>query len=1328
VVLAAATLLRLRGLDWDAHHHLHPDERFISMVEAKLTDPGGLRAYLNPRTSTLNPYNVGFPSFVYGTLPMLLARYAGERAGLAGYDGTYLAGRFLSGLFDLITIWLVYRLTRRLADRKAALLAAALLAGSPLAIQLSHFWTVDTFLTTFATASLLASVRLAQGHRDARTLLLGGVTAGLAISCKVTGLALVAPVGLGLVIGSWPGAGTPLTRGEWIRRAWVCGALGLVILFVTAATVRIALPYAFASANPLRFSLDPRWVEDLRRLDALMSAVAGFPPNFQWAGRTIGFPLWNLVVWGCSPFFGLPALLGAAAALASLRRRAAWPVTPLLLYITLVFAYHGFTTAKYMRYFYPSYPALAVCAALLLRRWLSYATTTQVHVWKRLVVATCIGGTLVSGLTFSAIYGREHTRVWASRWIYGHIQPSRLLVNETWDDSLPLAIAGFEAGRYSGPQLEIVGADNPAKVDAIVDALTKADGIAVTSNRAYGSLTRVPEVFPMTRAYYRALFDGRLGYRLVADVTSYPALGPLTIPDDGAEEAFTVYDHPRVLLFVKESDFSPDRVRGILTGALPLAAPTLTEWSHWPRGWQQTVAAITPPRHADSEVNLEPDSIEPLGSIKAVLAFYAALTLLGAIALPLMSAVFPCLADHGFGFARLAGLLIATYTTRVLLWTGLLSSGPLLPWLGLAVVAALSGLAFRADPAVRETLRLRRRALLASEGIFAVGFLLFVGARALHPEIYWGEKPMDLSILNVLVRSPGLPPPDPWFAGTPLSYYFFGHEMVAFLSQLTQIPTRYTFNLAFGLLGGATLQGAFALAANWGHRTRAGVAAAVFALLIGNLSGLREWLIHGRALDWDYFWATSRVVKDTINEYPLWSLLFADLHAHVIAIPMLLLVLAAALNFVRARAESSVSWRARVFSIAALGSAAGVQALTNAWDVPLLLGLFLIAPMAIVLNGRTTVATVVTAASDALCAAAVGLCVAGTMWSLHRGSPGIGRNIEGGAAGVDILTVFGFFFLLALVWWTSAALTRWKPAQDRSKRRGIAAVLAIVLTIVAVQAIDAFLAMGFLLFLSAMVWLAQDEDERLACGLAAAAFLLVLVPQHLYIGDRMNTFFKLYLEAWLLFAIATGVLVFGRSSRWEALGVGMRPAQLAVLLVFGASTFTGMTATRAAVSRHFARYSGPSLDGLRYLREDRPEEHEAVRWFSAHVPGTPVILEAQGPSYQDFARISMLTGLPTVLGWDYHVKQRGNTASDVQARQDDIRTIYEATDAAAIDQLLRRYRIAYVYDGWLERKVYSAAGLRKFGNTPNIFQLVYENPQARIYRVVAERSDALVER
>ena len=163
--------------------------------------------------------------------------------------------------------------------------------------------------------------------------------------------------------------------------------------------------------------------------------------------------------------------------------------------------------------------------------------------------------------------------------------------------------------------------------------------------------------------------------------------------------------------------------------------------------------------------------------------------------------------------------------------------------------------------------------------------------------------------------------------------------MVVVLTFLTNLSTRFTFNLAFGFLGGAILQGAYSLARNWGGRLRAGLAGAGLTLLLGNLSGLREWLVKKHALDWDYFWATSRVIRDTINEYPFWSLVFADLHAHVLAIPVFLLFAGAALHLVRAPRRSGLDRS----TAPRRGGAHGVrrracQALTNAWDVPLLDG------------------------------------------------------------------------------------------------------------------------------------------------------------------------------------------------------------------------------------------------------------------------------------------------------------------------------------------------------------------------------------------------------
>jgi YYY domain-containing protein len=1327
LLLAVGALLRFVSLKWDEGHHLHPDERFISMVEEKLSMPDRLSDYFDSTRSSLDPYNRGYGSFVYGTLPVLLAKGVGKVLGKTGYDGTYLVGRVLSGLFDLLTAWIAYLLTRRAAPllgRGAAFLAAGLLAFCPLAIQLSHFWAVDTFLTTFTALTLLGAVRHASGRsrlwEDAAT----GIALGLAVSCKVTGLGLFLPVGVAVLIRALAGP----AAGRLRRLA--AGASRFALLAVAAAvTVRVAFPHAFLGPGALSFRLDPRYVEDLKRLVALSSSVAGYPPALQWAGRTPLFPLYNFVFWGGGPFFGLAALAGLLWAPVAILRRKQWLLLPLILHAALLIAYHAGSLGKSLRYFYPVYPVLAVVAAVALAT-LARSPAGVRHRLPRSLGAAALAGTAVWGLAFSAIYMRPHTRVEASRWIYAHVTPPARFANESWDDGIPFSFPGYDNGAYAGPQLDLWGPDDRQKVELIVKTLEQADWIAVTSNRVYANITRLPSVFPMTTAYYRALFDGRLGFERAAEFTSYPSLGPLKIPDDRAEEQFTVYDHPRVLLFRKTKQFSPERVRASLLAAMPEAPPTIHEWEKQPRGRRHVGSSLLPPRRVDVEkATSGAGPSRETGSLLAAVLWYLAVLLVGVVAFPLAHALFPRLQDRGAGVARTLGLVLTTFLYVLLVQLGFLRNGRGAAVFALVLVGLFSAALFVwRRPLILRFVRERWRLLAGAEIAFAAGYLLFLGIRSLNPEIYWGEKPMDFSILNVLVRTRSLPPSDPWFAGASLGYYAFGQQMVAFLTLLTGLSTRYTFNLAIGLLGGLILQGAFTLLRNWGGTVRAGIAGAGLTVLVGNLAGLREWLVNHRPLDWNYFWATSRVVKDTINEYPFWSLVFADLHAHVLAIPLFLLFAACALHFIRIHANPPAGGLSRVASACALGFAAATQVLTNAWDAPLLLLLIgLVVLAAAAARGRVSLADGMRAAIDGVVAIAAALLVALPLWVKGGGAPGVGRNMDPAAAGVDIVTIFGIFFFLALLWWLAAAARRLSAeGQPAWTRRLILVSLAVLLIVLAFVSSEAFCAAGLLLFVAAWLRMAGEPEDRLAFAFIAAAFLLILFTQRFYVSDRMNTFFKLFQESWLLLALGTSALAFRSRERPAALGRWPLSARVAFFVLLGAGLFTSVTAARGAVGNHFAAYSGPSLDGLRYLEETRPGEFRAVLWMRRAIRGTPVLLEAQGPSYQDFSRISMLTGLPTVLGWEHHVRQRGNPPEEIDARREAVRQIYSSKTVAPAEALLRRYHVGYVYVGWLEQQTYPSEGLKKFDAEKALFEVAYENREAKVFRVVGGDSEDVI--
>ena len=106
-IIAVGAYLRLVGLDWDEEQHLHPDERFLTMVESSIAPVESLGDYFNTAESSLNPHNRGHGFFVYGTLPIFIVRYVAEWMGETGYGQVYLIGRALSALADLGVIALV---------------------------------------------------------------------------------------------------------------------------------------------------------------------------------------------------------------------------------------------------------------------------------------------------------------------------------------------------------------------------------------------------------------------------------------------------------------------------------------------------------------------------------------------------------------------------------------------------------------------------------------------------------------------------------------------------------------------------------------------------------------------------------------------------------------------------------------------------------------------------------------------------------------------------------------------------------------------------------------------------------------------------------------------------------------------------------------------------------------------------------------------------------------------------------------------------------------------------------------------------------------------
>jgi hypothetical protein len=583
LILLVGAGLRLYGLCWDDGQWLHPDERQIYFITTGLGWPSSLREALSPE-SPLNPGFFAYGSFPFYLLKAITALLAPMWPALRDPDNLHLIGRPLAALFDLGTVFITYCLARSLlagparprAARDGALVAAALVSLAVLHVQLAHFYTTDPLLTFFVMLTLTLASQVARGGGRRWQIVLG-IAFGLAMANKISAAVLVVAI-LAACWARTTGQGTLETR---------CPSRQTLATFPFAAPVRCMLPtiavaaVVFALIQPYAWIDWQTFLSDTIRESQIAWGLLDAPYTRQYAGTLpYVYSAWQTARWGLVLPLGIVAwgALGAAT-FRSLRRE---PRKNLLLlaWAGPYLAITGLLYARYLRYMLPLVPILCLLAAqfLFTPRIRDDAADEPSPLVRRrayLVVAIAVLVLFSLGyvLAFASIYAEPHSWVTASEWIYMHVPQGSTLAIEEWDTALPLPLdIGSESRRieeYRAHTLPLYAEpDDTGKWEMLAGTLAKSDYLIIASRRLYGSISRLPERYPLTARYYELLFDGQLGYELVEEFTRGPAwLNPRLPPlPDAArpvaqpDESFVVYDHPRVLVFRNADRLQPDEL------------------------------------------------------------------------------------------------------------------------------------------------------------------------------------------------------------------------------------------------------------------------------------------------------------------------------------------------------------------------------------------------------------------------------------------------------------------------------------------------------------------------------------------------------------------------------------------------------------------------------------------------------------------------------------------------------------------------------------------------------------------------------------------------
>ena len=682
---------------------------------------------------------------------------------------------------------------------------------------------------------------------------------------------------------------------------------------------------------------------------------------------------------------------------------------------------------------------------------------------------------------------------------------------------------------------------------------------------------------------------------------------------------------------------------------------------------------------------------------------------------------------------------------------------------------------------MKASLRENWRVILVTEVIFLAAFLAFYFVRLSNPDLWHpyrgGEKPMDLAFLNAVVKSTYFPPYDPWFSGGYINYYYFGQVLVATLTKLTAIPTAVTYNLAVPLFFALTVLGAFSAGFNlvaMGRRRitfswalGGGLCAALFAAVIGNLDGLFQLVqglwsnaphavdspwpgvaglvnawsglgerLAGKAMPLFDFWRSSRLMSPAISitEFPFFTFLFADLHAHLIGLPFTLLALGSILSLAQGWVKQGLGRVAQTFVVALCLGALWV---INSWDFPIY---FLLAAVVLLLLGMRRPFSRSSLLRNLLVGAGLFLASYALYYPFHYYYQQFYAGVNPSPEKTPLLQYLGVHGLFILII-GAYLLTRLK---DGLKRVPGGNSLLAVTGVWLFGLIAALLLLGlptaaflvFMLSLSALALAAaRDRASMVAAVLILAALALGLGVEFVTIkGDiqRMNTVFKFYLQAWVLMALASGYCLTVLAKTWSR---GRRPWLSYAWIPLVAVAFWGtllypIAATPIRVADRFVQLP-PTDDGTAYMRGatyndekgplDLSLDYRAVDWMQQNIEGSPVVLEGGTPLYRWGSRISILTGLPTVIGWDWHEKQqRAAFGVLVDTRLADVANMYSTADSATLLRLLRKYNVSYVYVGQLERNYYPPGGITKFDSMEGTGQLVrvYRDGPVSIYQVV----------
>lgn len=608
---------------------------------------------------------------------------------------------------------------------------------------------------------------------------------------------------------------------------------------------------------------------------------------------------------------------------------------------------------------------------------------------------------------------------------------------------------------------------------------------------------------------------------------------------------------------------------------------------------------------------------------------------------------------------------------------------------------------------------------LFEELIFLGGLLFWSYIRANNPDIHGLEKFMDFGFLNSILRSDYFPPKDMWYTPLSINYYYFGHLVTAVLTKLSFIPSLITYNLMLATLFSLTFTASFSIGLNLFEKINSSIKSVVAGILSAFLVSFGGNLTTIYALFKPYvpadtpvpFWQlpflpfnfpngywypnATRFIYHTIHEFPIYSFVVSDLHGHVLDIPCVLLIIALLFSLM-SKTKTLGNWKFEIGNLLLISFLLAVSYMTNAWDglIYLLLSFMVLAVLnfynkqRLIFSNKTLYRFL-----KEILIIVTGFFIFSLPFSL---------SFKPFVSGIGVLCAPSFLTNIQ-------KLGPFIFEVDHCQRTPIWQFIML-------YGFFYFFVVCFVLFLKFKDKYKLSKSDIFVLLLIFLSTLLILLPEFIYIKDiyptyyRANTMFKLVYEAFIMLSLSCAYIVvklLTNIKNGKILSCFFAATLLLLFFVFIYPVF--------AVNGYYRDlkiYAG--IDGTDYLRLSYPGDYNLINWLNKNIQGQPVILEANGESYTDYARISANTGLPTVIGWPVHEWLWRGSYDVASPRINDVQTLYTTKDIALTKSLIKNYRISYIVVSALERQNYPNLDEDKF---LSLGKIIFNKDGTKLYLI-----------